>query len=501
MKILLVDDNKTLLDQAKLFLEREDECLEVDTVSSPQKALELVEKGDYSAVISDYQMPEMNGLELIQSIKKKKDKRIPFIIFTGKGREEVAMKAVNIGVDHYIQKGGDPKSQYTVLANMIKKCGERYQSKRELRESERRYKTVFENTGSGTLILEDDGRISMVNKRAIDLIGLEKDEVVGERWQDLLKEEDVKALSKLFRLARENRNSRSIENEVSFLDENGEERYFLLSVSAIPDSSKLVISFIDITERKKAERELKKEKNLLNSMFENFPASIYVKNEAGEHIKVSSKLRENLEKRGIDKIIGKTDREIYSKVGGSFDEDFKIMETEEPVIRDLRYNQSNDSYYLTSKAPYYDSDGNVAGIVGMTLDVTEREKAKQKLERESHLLNSLLENIPDSVYFKDSENRFIRVSRAKAKHIGVSPENVKGKKDLDFYPEEEAKKMMEDDKRVMETGDSIRKRERVTRHNGEKVLVSVRKVPMYKDGDIVGTLGISREINEYNSKN
>ena len=120
IKTLLVDDENSLLEQAKIFLERGNE-IKVSTVSSAKKALELLNEEDFDVIVSDYQMPDIDGLKFLEEMREGRNSDIPFIIFTGKGREEVAIKALNLGANRYIQKGGDPKSQYDMLIDAIKK--------------------------------------------------------------------------------------------------------------------------------------------------------------------------------------------------------------------------------------------------------------------------------------------------------------------------------------------------------------------------------------------
>ncbi|KXA97080.1 hypothetical protein AKJ39_03750 [candidate division MSBL1 archaeon SCGC-AAA259J03] len=114
MKVLLVDDEADILEQAKVFLQRENDRLEVETAASAEEGLQKFSVEDYDAIVSDYQMPEVNGLDFLEIVRKEKESDVPFIIFTGKGREEVAMEALNLGADRYLQKGGDPRSQYGV---------------------------------------------------------------------------------------------------------------------------------------------------------------------------------------------------------------------------------------------------------------------------------------------------------------------------------------------------------------------------------------------------
>jgi len=107
IRILHVDDESQLIEITKIFLERMGD-FEVIPVTSAKDALTILEENGIDVIISDYQMPKMDGIELLKIIRERRDDR-PFILFTGRGREEVAIEALNLGADRYIQKGGDPR--------------------------------------------------------------------------------------------------------------------------------------------------------------------------------------------------------------------------------------------------------------------------------------------------------------------------------------------------------------------------------------------------------
>ena len=119
MKVLLVDEDPGLLDQAKEFLEQEKDEFEIDAAQSVKKALDLFEENHYDAIVSDHYFSEMNGIEFLRTIRKDKDSSIPFIIFSKKFEWEIAVKALNLAADHYIQKGEDPQSKFSLLAEKI----------------------------------------------------------------------------------------------------------------------------------------------------------------------------------------------------------------------------------------------------------------------------------------------------------------------------------------------------------------------------------------------
>jgi len=114
--VLYVDDEPDLLELGKLFLEA-DGLFSVSTAESGAIALEMMKNQEFDAIISDYQMPECNGIRFLRHIRHDSD--IPFILFTGKGREEVVVEAINSGVDFYLQKGGDTKALFAELGHKI----------------------------------------------------------------------------------------------------------------------------------------------------------------------------------------------------------------------------------------------------------------------------------------------------------------------------------------------------------------------------------------------
>lgn len=132
--ILYVDDEEALLDIGRAFLERTG-GIAVDVTTSPIEALRMILAGRYAAVVSDYQMPEMDGIALLKRVREA-GSRVPFIIFTGRGREEVAIEALNNGADFYLQKGGDPKAQFAELANAVRQLAGRQRAEAAVHKTE-----------------------------------------------------------------------------------------------------------------------------------------------------------------------------------------------------------------------------------------------------------------------------------------------------------------------------------------------------------------------------
>ena len=176
MRVLLVDDEETFLDMMKFFLQRE-QGLVVDTAASAKAALEMLTGGAYDALISDYQMPDMDGIELLKIIRAK-GQDMAFVLLTGKGTEDVAIEALNNGADFYLQKGRDPKILFTELVNMLKMGVGRRAAERSVRERERFLASVFASIQDGISVLTPDMVIMQVNPtverwhaNAIPLVG------------------------------------------------------------------------------------------------------------------------------------------------------------------------------------------------------------------------------------------------------------------------------------------------------------------------------------------
>lgn len=139
-RILYVDDEPALLTLSKTYLERSQEFT-VDIAKSAKEALGGEALSSYDAIISDYQMPEIDGIEFLKEVRSRFGD-IPFILFTGKGREEVVIDAINNGADFYLQKGIDTKAQFAELAHYVRKAIGRKWAEMALKESENRFRRI-----------------------------------------------------------------------------------------------------------------------------------------------------------------------------------------------------------------------------------------------------------------------------------------------------------------------------------------------------------------------
>lgn len=161
IRILAVDDEADLLELNKLFLERSGE-LEVRCCTSVKEALDLLNQEQFDAVVSDYQMPEADGISFLKSLRESGN-GIPFILFTGKGREDVVIQALNNGADFYLQKGGSPTPMYAELEHKLRVAVDRRRQTLELHENRNRFRMVLEKLPIGLWLADRDGKLVLGN--------------------------------------------------------------------------------------------------------------------------------------------------------------------------------------------------------------------------------------------------------------------------------------------------------------------------------------------------
>ena len=187
-RVLLVDDEPGLLEIGKLLLERAGPFL-VETCSSADAALDLLAREPYDAVVSDYQMPEMDGIGLLALVRNQYG-HLPFVLFTGKGREQVVIRAINEGADFYVQKGGDPGAQFAELAHKTRVAIERRATERELEERERRGRALLRNSSDIIRIIDRDGLIAYDSDSGPRILGYPSGSALGRSPLEFIHPDD-----------------------------------------------------------------------------------------------------------------------------------------------------------------------------------------------------------------------------------------------------------------------------------------------------------------------
>ncbi len=177
IRVLYVDDEPGLLQIARLFLEQSPDISVAVSLSGPE-ALEALASGSYDVVVSDYQMPGMDGIALLQVVRERFGD-IPFILFTGRGREEIVIQAIESGADFYLQKGGDPVSQFAELAHKVRQALRRREAERAKQDSEQRLADIIDFLPDATFAIDRAGTVIAWNHAIEEMTGVPAGAMLG----------------------------------------------------------------------------------------------------------------------------------------------------------------------------------------------------------------------------------------------------------------------------------------------------------------------------------
>jgi len=256
------------------------------------------------------------------------------------------------------------------------------------------------------------------------------------------------------------------------------------------------------TERKRAEAALRVSEGFLHSLVENLPVHIFRKDREGRFT-FANRLFCQRYGRPLSAIVGKTAFDLLPTVEAKTQQeiDRRIMETGKGNDSTEAQTGSDGQKSLLHliKVPVLDGRGQCIGVQGMFLDITERKRAEAKLAETSDLLETLLKNSLDLIYFKDRASRFVRASNVMSGRFGLTdPEMLLGKTDADFFSAEHAQPAYADEQQIIRTGEPIvGKLEKETYPDGRVTWVLTTKMPWRDlDGKIIGTFGISKDITD-----
>ena len=178
ISVLYVDDEPELLELCKLFLEQ-DRDFSVNTLQSPLDVLPYLDTNRIDAVICDYQMPDQDGISVLKQVRIRYPD-LPFILFTGQGREEVVIEALNNGADFYLQKGGDIRAQFTELSSKIRQAVNRRLAENSLRESEKMLHDIINFLPDATFAIDRAGVVIAWNRAVEEMTGIPAEAMIGK---------------------------------------------------------------------------------------------------------------------------------------------------------------------------------------------------------------------------------------------------------------------------------------------------------------------------------
>ena len=421
IRILHIDDEPSFTELTKDFLERDDERFAVRTATSVDEGLEKLTDRPPDCVVSDYDMPKMNGIELLDAVRDDFPD-LPFILFTGKGSEAVASDAIAGGVTDYLQKGGGSE-QYELLANRIRNA---VQAVREAQRADRqerlmRLTEVAGDTGGFEIDIENGEVIMTDGAQRITGLSTQPNPSLDEAIS-LYHPEDQDEIQQAINRTR--RESEQTQGTWRYQHPEGEER--LLDITFTPvtaNGDTLTIRGVihDITDQKRRQELLNSEQQFIAQMFDTLKDILYVIDTDGT-LQRWNEAAHNVTGYSESELYGMPVAELFVK-----DERKKVTKAVETVLTDGEGTVKAD--LLTAEGerlPYEfrgtrltDDNGEPTEIIGVGRDLTERRQRERRFQ-------ALVEESKDNVSVIDENGVFQYQSPAVERILGYQPEETIG---------------------------------------------------------------------------
>jgi PAS domain S-box-containing protein len=414
---MCVDDEPFIIELTKTFLERSGD-LQVETFSSALLALDQFPKRGYDAVICDYEMPEMNGIDLLKRLRLM-GHDVPFILFTGKGREEVVIEALNNGADFYLQKGGDVKAQFVELEHKVRQAVTKKHAEYALSVVERHEKflvNIIKQSTQAFIVCYTDGGLGLPNDSFCRMIGHDEDDVKRLNWTsdltpDEWRETDRRAFLELDLTNRPQRYEKEILRKdgtrvpVEILahvmkDENGEIRYYY--------------SFInDITERKKATYAV----NQAMAAMENSIDGIAILDADGKYVFLNKAHAKIYGYDSPDELIGKSWRILYDE------KELDLFEHGHMPSMFKNGSWRGESVGLRRDGSSFPQEVSLtkleeSGLICIVRDTSEMARDKEALRQSQEQLKSVFDNALIGIYRTTPDGNILMANPALIRMLG-----------------------------------------------------------------------------------
>jgi len=518
-QILYVDDDEELLSIGKRFLERSNEFF-VNITNSPEEALNLIFTGSYDAVVSDYEMPVLNGIELLRKIRES-GRNIPFIIFTGRGREEVVIEALNSGADFYLQKGGEPRSEFAELIHKIRSAIERREAIDALKNSRRQFSEMISALPDPTFAIDKDHRVIAWN-RAMELItgipGIDMIGLSGYAYSvpftgsnkpfiiDLVITE-IPGLAEEYLEFRYERDKIIAEN---YFHLPKGERYLRIHAGPLYSKNMQVTGAIatirDITDQFLSELDLRNFGDTYQYIADYTPDWEYWENPDKQIIYCSPTVLpitgytpdEFIQNKNlISEIIHPDDQEIWN-LQRSGENKLSNESCEFRII-----DRGGEIRWIEHICiPVLGSHGSYIGRRVSNREITERKQAEKAIRDSESRLRTLINAMPDIICFKDENGRWLEANNFdlqlfELKEIDYQYKTDRELADLSPFYHDAFQNCQESDEKAWQAETSVRGTEIIPRPDGSSRVFDIIKVPTFQqDGTRKGLVVIGRDITE-----
>ncbi|HVP24430.1 MAG TPA: PAS domain S-box protein [Methanomicrobiales archaeon] len=442
ISLLVVDDEEELLELARHFLGKGGE-IGITTSASATEALGLHRDRPFDAVVFDFLMPEMDGIEFLRRLREAGD-TTPFIILTGKGSERVAMDALNNGADFYLAKGGEPEALFAELGRMVRLAVKNHRTEQALRESEGRYRTIFEITGSATVILDGAGTILLANTETAQLLGYSPGELEGKfHWSRFIPADEVPRMNEYFRLLHEDPARAAQRFEMRLVDRSGVNRYGIVTAKLIPGSENCVVSVTDITGLKNTDEKLRDSENLYRTIFRTTGTATAILDEDGTILLANGE---------VEPLLGFAPRELEGKEHWSafippdelprLAEYFRLLR-EDPVSSTQHYEARLLDRWGATKHGIFSValiPGSRHSVISI-MDITGLKKAEDALRESEAKYRTLVESANDGIMV--IQDRVIRFCNSRAAELwGGIPGDLIGREFTELLDEDEVQRVL-----------------------------------------------------------
>jgi PAS domain S-box-containing protein len=429
IRVLHVDDRPDFSDLVVTFLEREDDRFTVETATSACEGLECLATDTFDCVVSDYDMPGTDGIEFLESVRESYPD-LPFILFTGKGSEEIASEAISAGVTDYLQKGGDT-SKYTVLANRIRNSVEKYRAQRELADREQRLNLFFEQSPLGVIEWDETFDLVRMNGSAESILGYSQDDLAGRSWETIVSESDMAGVDDVVEALLEDTGGYHSINEN--VRKDGERIVCEWHNRVVTDDDGEVVAvfsqFQDVTERETAQRELREEREFVRQALDTLDDVFYVIGPEGDIRRWNRRLSE-VTGYSDERIADMDAIDLFPQAEREHIEeaiDETLTSGSVVVESDLRTADGERVPTEFTGARLTDSNGDLVGLVGIGRDISERRAREERLQESTARLEALFEHSPDLIDVLDTDGIIRDVNRRFREELGYTAEELMGK--------------------------------------------------------------------------